>query len=237
MPDVRPGIYTLHAYADGILGDFARTDVKIEPGGKPVDLGKVEWAPVRRGRELWQVGVANRTATEFAGGDKYFAPDTQIQYATLFPNDVNFIIGKSDIAKDWYFEQIPHNIDPNAQIVPFSGVRSQPGKDTPYSITFDLPAAPRGKATLRLAFCTASAPVLRVSINGQAAGQLDRLNSNADSTIVRHNIQGIWFERELGFDAGLMKQGTNVLTLTVPGGPLNNGVIYDCVRLELDENP
>jgi hypothetical protein len=33
----------------------------------------------------------------------------------------------------------------------------------------------------------------------------------------------------------MMKQGTNTLTLTVPVGSLNNGVIYDCVRLELDE--
>ena len=32
-----------------------------------------------------------------------------------------------------------------------------------------------------------------------------------------------------------MKQGTNVLKLIVPAGPVNNGVIYDYVRLELDE--
>jgi len=32
-----------------------------------------------------------------------------------------------------------------------------------------------------------------------------------------------------------MKQGKNTLVLTVPSGSLNNGVIYDCVRLELDD--
>jgi rhamnogalacturonan endolyase len=37
------------------------------------------------------------------------------------------------------------------------------------------------------------------------------------------------------FDASLLKQGDNVLTLTVPAGPVNNGVIYDYLRLELDE--
>jgi rhamnogalacturonan endolyase len=98
-----------------------------------------------------------------------------------------------------------------------------------------MPSAPRGKATLRLAFCTGSTPSLAVTVNGQPAGQVDRLNVTGDSTIVRHNIQGIWFERELSFDAALLKQGANTLTLTVPGGSLNNGVIYDCVRLELDE--
>ena len=31
-----------------------------------------------------------------------------------------------------------------------------------------------------------------------------------------------------------MKKGTNVLKLIVPAGPVNNGIIYDYVRLELD---
>ena len=26
----------------------------------------------------------------------------------LFPNDVNYVIGKSDYHKDWYFQQPPH---------------------------------------------------------------------------------------------------------------------------------
>ena len=32
-----------------------------------------------------------------------------------------------------------------------------------------------------------------------------------------------------------MKQGENVLKLIVPAGPVNNGIIYDYVRLELDD--
>jgi rhamnogalacturonan endolyase len=236
VPHVRPGTYTLRAYADGILGELFRENIKVEPGGQPLDLGAIRWAPVRRGRELWQVGIANRTATEFAGADKYFAPDTQIQYAKLFPNDVNFVIGKSDPAKDWYFEHIPHNVDPDATIVPFSGIRSKPGNATPYAVLFHLPETPKGTATLRLALCAGSAPRLQVEVNGRSAGEVTRLNVMGDSSITRHNIQGIWFERELAFDAGLMKQGENKITLKIPSGPLSNGVIYDCVRMELDES-
>jgi rhamnogalacturonan endolyase len=33
----------------------------------------------------------------------------------------------------------------------------------------------------------------------------------------------------------LLKKGTNVLKLIVPAGPVNNGVIYDYLRLELQE--
>ena len=39
----------------------------------------------------------------------------------------------------------------------------------------------------------------------------------------------------MAFDAALMKKGANVLKLIVPAGPVNNGVIYDYVRLELDD--
>jgi rhamnogalacturonan endolyase len=33
----------------------------------------------------------------------------------------------------------------------------------------------------------------------------------------------------------MLKAGENTLVLTVPAGPINNGVIYDYLRLELDE--
>jgi hypothetical protein len=48
-------------------------------------------------------------------------------------------------------------------------------------------------------------------------------------------VQGIWYEREVPFDATLLRAGTNNLTLTVPAGPLSGGMIYDYLRLELDD--
>jgi rhamnogalacturonan endolyase len=96
-----------------------------------------------------------------------------------------------------------------------------------------LAATPKGRATLRVAICGGGARELAVVVNGQAAGKLERLVT--DGTIARHGIQGIWYEREIGFDASLLKAGVNVLTLTVPAGPINNGLIYDYLRLELDE--
>ena len=56
-----------------------------------------------------------------------------------------------------------------------------------------------------------------------------------DGVITRHQIQGIWYEREVPIDAALLKAGPNTLTLTVPGGKVNNGVIYDYLRLEVDD--
>lgn len=232
IPDVRPGTYTLHAFADGMLGEFARTNIVIE-AGKAMNMGRISWQPVRYGRQLWDIGIPNRDGSEFMNGDKYYEPDAPLQYIKLFPEDVNYVIGKSDYHKDWYFEQVPHSTDPNARPRPFFGVTS-PGRATPFAISFKLSNAPRGKATLRVAICGTGTRLIDVSVNGQPAGQIDHLIG--DGTITRHGDHGIWYERELAFDASLMKPGDNVLTLTVPEGPVNNGVMYDYLRLELDEN-
>ena len=93
-----------------------------------------------------------------------------------------------------------------------------------------MPAAPRGKATLRFGIATNNNANIAMAVNGTPAGRLAQMPS--DSAIGRNGIQGIWFERELAFDASLMKQGANTITLTNTTG----GIIYDYLRLELDES-
>jgi rhamnogalacturonan endolyase len=74
-----------------------------------------------------------------------------------------------------------------------------------------------------------------VTVNGKSAGNFNDFRGG-DATIIRHNYRGLWYDRYLAFDAELMHAGDNSLMLTVPAGPINSGIIYDCVRLELDEN-
>jgi rhamnogalacturonan endolyase len=233
IPNVRPGSYTLYAIADGVLGEYSKADITVELG-KPIDLGKLTWTPIRYGRQIWDIGIPNRNAKDFAYGDKFFEYDTQLQYAKLFPNDVNFVIGQSDPRKDWYFEQVPHATNTN----PPAGRGFGPGgsgKATPYNIKFQMPAGPTGKATLRVAICGAGfGGNVDVTVNAKPAGQIKVAGS--DNVIVRKGNAGNWYERDVVFDAAMMKQGDNVLTLTVPAGPLNNGVVYDYLRLELDES-
>ncbi len=230
VPNVVPGTYTLHAMADGVLGEYVKADVVVT-AGKMLDLGSLPWTPVRRGKQVWEIGVPNRSGSEFLKGDDYFHDGMPLLYARLFPNDINFIIGKSDFAKDWYYQHVPHSEDPNARATAFNpGGR---GRATPRRITFDLPAAPRGKATLRLAICGTDARTLEVTVNDQPAGQVDRLTG--DGTLSRNGIAGIWYERELPFDASVLKAGTNVMKLTVPAGSVSAGIIYDYLRLELEE--
>ncbi len=226
IPNVRPGVYTLHALADGVLGELAVSNLTIT-AGQPLNHGRLNWQPVRYGKQLWDIGIPNRNASEFFGGDDYFHWGWYLKYPKLFPNDVNFVIGKSDFHKDWFFEQLPHNED-------LSNTNGQGrGRDTTWTVAFNLSGAPQGKATLRLAICGVSARDLTATVNDQPIGHVTNLVYNA--TINRDGISGSWIERDLAFDASLMKAGDNNLKLTLPGGGLANGIMYDYVRLELDE--
>ncbi|MDR1012212.1 MAG: hypothetical protein LBM04_14000 [Opitutaceae bacterium] len=232
VPHVRPGRYTLRAIADGVLGEFAKADITVEPG-KPLDLGALTWTPVRRGRQLWDVGTPNRNASEFFMSEKHDDPEISFRYAALFPDDIRYIIGKSAPARDWFFQHVPHNENPAAKSAPFRGANT-PGRAAPRTIVFDMSAAPKGLATLRLAICGTGVRSLDVTVNGQPAGKIAA--PAGDGTITRHGTQGIWYEREFTFDAALLRAGENTLVLTVPAGPVNNGFMYDYLRLELDEN-
>jgi rhamnogalacturonan endolyase len=230
---VRPGNYTLHAFADGVLGEYAKADITVSEG-KPLDLGAIEWTPQRHGRQIWEIGVPNRTGSEFAKGDDYAHDGMFLVYAKMFPNDVNYIVGKSDYRKDWFFEQVPHNENPDAKAAGYNMGASQ-GRATQWTISFDLPQAPRrGKAHLRLALAATSARQIDVVVNDQPVGQVDHLIT--DGAIGRNGITGIWSERDVEFDAATLKAGTNTLKLIVPAGSLTAGVIYDYLRLELDES-
>lgn len=233
LRNVRPGSYTLRAFADGVLGEFAQTEIIIAPGSDVIDLGALVWNPVRRGRQLWEIGVPNRNGSEFFMAEKHDDPAISLQYARLFPADIRYTIGKSAPARDWFFQHVPRNENPDAKPEPFHGVRAQ-GRAAPREIIFEMPVAPKpgARATLRLAICGTGASQIDVTINGRATEGIRDLTP--DGVITRHGSQGIWYERELAFDAALLRAGKNTLTLTIPAGPVNNGIIYDYLRLELE---
>ncbi|MCF3651659.1 polysaccharide lyase family protein [Synoicihabitans lomoniglobus] len=227
---VRPGTYTLRAFADGVLGEFAQADVTI--GSGPVDLGKITWMPVRHGRQLWEIGIPNRNGSELFRGESFWEPQIPLDYAKLFPDDVNFVVGQSDFRQDWFFQQVPHNENPDVEPRPFYGIRDE-GRATPFAVTFDVDATLSGRAVLRLALCGTATRELEITVNDQSVGTITLPMS--DGAIARHGRQGLWYETELAFDAAMLQRGTNVVKIIVPAGPINNGILYDYVRLEWDE--
>jgi rhamnogalacturonan endolyase len=261
ITEVRPGTYTLHAFADGVLGEFEQTNITVE-AGKTLDLGKIEWKPVRYGKQVWEIGYPDRTGGKFFKGDgsNYWLWGWCLRYGDLFPNDITYTIGKSDYHKDWFFEQVPHALsdawknpeakDPLNQRFGWMKAESLTtypqtdttgpwriygrGRATTWTIKFDMASAPKGQATLRVALAGADGNGgLAVAVNGKSAGVIQPTASNA----LRYNTdKSVWQQRALSFDAALMKPGENQMQLTVPAGELTSGVVYDYLRLELNED-
>jgi rhamnogalacturonan endolyase len=250
ITNVRPGTYTMHAFADGVLGEYAKTNITVE-AGKNLDLGKVEWTPVRNGKQVWEIGYPNRNGSEFFKGDQYWLWGWGLRYGDLFPNDITYTIGKSDYHKDWFFEQVPHATsdawknpaakDPLNQAFGWVNLPTGnqdmwrqwgQGRATTWTVKFNMDKAVQGTATLRVSLGGSDSTTLSIGVNGKPAGEIRPISTNA----LRYNTdRGVWREYSQPFDASLMKAGENTMTLTVPAGDCTSGVCYDYLRLELQE--
>ena len=252
IPNVRPGTYTLHAFANGVLGEYAKTSITVE-AGKTLNLGKLDWQPVRYGKQVWEIGYPDRTGDKFYKGDadNYWLWGWGLRYAGLFPNDITYTIGKSNPAKDWFFQETPHSTttawmnpaakDPYNQRFGWVAIPSTPGdpwrewgqgKATTWTVKFHLPKASTGTAVLRIALAGADSTTLAIGVNGETVGTLRPVSTNA----LRYNTnKGVWNQYIQKFDASLMKPGENTVTFTVPSGDVTNGVVWDYVRLELND--
>lgn len=222
IPAIRPGTYTLQAIADGVLGEYAQTGVTVK-AGEPLDLGTLTWKPVRYGRMLWEIGTPDRTAAEYRHGDHFWQWGLFSKYPTDFPQNVYFVIGKSDVRRDWNYVQ-PARLGRDGRI---SG--------TTWRVAFDLESPLRGKASLRLAIAGSRTDRgVEVSVNGTPAGGTGPLPDTG--VMHRDGIRGYWCERVVPFDAALLKPGTNVIQLHLPATSWVQGVLYDYLRLEVQED-
>ena len=254
IANVRPGTYTLHAFANGVLGEFTQTEITIV-AGQTLNLGKLVWKPVRQGKQVWEIGYPDRTGDKFFKGDaaNYWLWGWPLRYPLLFPNDITYTIGQSDYHKDWFFEQVPHGETTEWENTAAKDIANQPfgwmkvgtpgqdmwrsisqGRATTWTIKFKMDKAAHGLATLRLALAGADGNGgLEVGVNGHSVGTIRTVATNA----MRYNTnKGVWRQYSQPFDAALLKQGENEMTLTVPAGDLKTGVVYDYLRLELNED-
>jgi rhamnogalacturonan endolyase len=213
-----PGDYTLYAYADGVLGEFSKAGIHIA-AGKSVDLGELVWKPVRYGRQLWEIGIPNRSAEEFRHGDYYWQWGLYNRYPEEFPHDVDFIIGKSDYRRDWNYAQPPRPDGVNRWTA------------STWRIRFDLPRPAQGTATLRLAICGARGGPVDIAVNGRSIGGTGELPESG--VMHRDQIRGKEIYRDLRFDASLLTPGANVIELKKNARSWVDGVLYDYIRLEL----
>ena len=221
IQNVRPGNYTLYAFADGVLGEFSRANISVKAGDK-LELGTLSWTPVRYGKQVWEIGIPNRSAEEFKHGDDYWHWGLYNGYAKEFPNDVNFTIGRSDYKKDWNYAQPPRlNADGR-------------GQPSTWTINFDIPETLHGKATLRIAIAGSRLRNgLDAALNDKSIGTISDLPDTG--VMHRDGIRGYWVERKITFDASLLLKGANTIKLRTGATNWVQGILYDYLRLEVAE--
>ncbi|HYL75070.1 MAG TPA: polysaccharide lyase family protein [Bryobacteraceae bacterium] len=229
IPKVIPGKYTLYVSGADQPEQYAVDGIEILPDKTTVH--NVEWAPVHHGATLWQIGRFDRTAAEFRnGGD---ARDFEMfkRYPKDFPDDVTFTVGASDPAKDWNYAQWALFV-----------------KNPVWTIRFQWDGRLACTATLTLAFSSAqpqrgsAVTNLQVKVNGSL---VDTIHLPKTGTAgYRGGAQDSpWNVRTLKFDANLLHEGTNEITLghadarqwPLDGnvtGPVGQ-VMYDAIRLEV----
>jgi len=220
IKNARPGKYILYAFNNGILGEYSRADVTVV-AGKTTTLGSMTWVPFRNGKQLWEIGVPNRSAEEFRHGDHSWQWGLYNLYPTEFPNDVDYIIGKSNYAKDWNYAQ-PPRLDGKGGFT-----------NTTWKIEFNMDRAVEGTAVLRLAICGARGGPVDIKLNGNYIGTTGAIPESG----VMHR-DGIRSQALNVYDirckAASLKTGNNIIELTKKAKAWPDGILYDYIRFELD---
>ena len=186
-----------------------------------------QWATAAS-QVVWQIGKFDKSSLEFNQN----VPETKPAGAQA-ANDLVYVVGQSKAETDWFAFQ-PGSSNGKAGYRPH-----------PYAIRFELPAAPRGLYTLKVALLveTPRLPRLEVAINGHRAlyfehPKLDYTGGDVVSAFVPNYSAGT-ITAEL--PTPYLRQGTNELVLTANDDPndrddvTNSGFFYD--GLELDQDP
>lgn len=205
--NVRKGSYTLYGYAmkGDITDELQVADIVVD--GETTDLGTVKWAPATYEHKLWQIGENNRMSDGFCMSDAARAYGLWEEV----PATLNYIIGESNPATDWYYAQT---------------------KNGTWTVTFDLDETYSGTAYLTASAAGATnKPKVAVAING-GNSKTWSFGTN-DAAIYRSAVLGgrHWLQTH-SFPASALKKGRNTITFTMSGISKNGGVMWDCIKLE-----
>ncbi len=184
---------------------------------------------------VWQIGKFDEASLEFRTG-LATDPAAAVMSPDKFPV---FVVGQSDPAKDWYAYQ-PGTSNGKA------GFRAHP-----FSVRFELPQAPRGLYTLKLALLayTPRLPVLEVSVNGHRGRFFQHPVLIYSGGNIANHFLPQYSKAEIALDVptGFLRQGTNTFVFTAIDDPGerddsrgavavigNSGITYDALALEHD---
>nr|XP_043636747.1 rhamnogalacturonate lyase-like [Erigeron canadensis] len=241
IKNILAGTYNVYAWIYGFIGDYKNSATITITQGCNIELGDLVFEPPRNGPTLWEIGIPDRSASEFYIPDpnplytnKFLKDDLNRfrqyglweRYATLYPNnDLVFTVGKSDYRKDWFYAQVTRKKYDNIY------------ENTTWTIKFMLNDVIRN-ATYKLRLALASAQVSDLQVRVNDPNKYFPLFSTGiiggDNAIARHGIHGLYwlFSIDISYSY-LLSNKMNAIYLTQAiGGTPFRGVMYDYIRLE-----
>ncbi|CAK9249880.1 unnamed protein product [Sphagnum jensenii] len=212
IPHVRPGTYSLYAFATGgsigdITDQFEKDNVKVE--GSHTDVGALTWSPPQYSHILWQIGTADRKVTEFKLGN---LPRQFGLFKKVAPT-LTYTIGKSKPSEDWYYAQ------------------TQAGN---WTVDFNVDKTYSGNAHLTVATAgQARKATVEIVVNGHVIQTLPSYTN--DASIYRcANPSGYYHLAVVSFLASHLKTGANSLTFHATHVDDGGGKMYDTIKLEVE---
>ncbi|MZQ83257.1 hypothetical protein GQF01_14170 [Paenibacillus sp. 5J-6] len=253
IPNVRPGDYTLYVFPQhgSIIGQLEHEGVNItaSDGGIKKELGTLSWSPTIDNNYLFQIGKASHSTVGFRGSDE------KRNYSLMrdAPANLTYNVNTS-VTKDWYYAQVKTETvgsSPNIWTSTANAFGAWPGtgpwaETGAWKIDFNSTKAYTGDAHLRIAFAAVSnQPILEIKVNGTVVKVLNYVGKN-DQTIYRSaNRSGRYLSEDIIFDASLLTNGTNTITITNKSRDLiidtnpppfyRGSVMYDTIMLTTDE--
>ncbi|CAA0812538.1 Rhamnogalacturonate lyase family protein [Striga hermonthica] len=238
--NIRSDTYNLYAWVPGFIGDFRHDKNVTIRSGEEIQIGELVYDPPRNGPTLWEIGIPDRTASEFYISDpapefmnklyiKYPEKFRQYglwdRYTDLYPtHDLGYLVGVSDFRKDWFFAHVNRKADKKKYM------------PTTWNISFDVKNVSRNENyTLRLALASATLAEIQVRVNdpNRKSAQFTTGRIGKDNAIARHGNHGRYWLYSVNVMGSQLVNGNNIIYLKqARGGSPFTGVMYDYIRLE-----
>ncbi|KAJ6622202.1 rhamnogalacturonan lyase [Mycena sp. CBHHK59/15] len=245
IPRVKAGTYRLTVSAAGIFGDLVQDDIVVR-AGQETEVN-VTWTAESAGRELWRVGVPDKSSGEFRNGNerdeshpnhpaKYRIYWGAWDFTTQFPRGVNFTIGTSQESVDWnyiHWSQFGPTYIDNRTITDFNN----------WQINFDLSESPLASSvatfTVQLAAAKTTAGNTDNAQGAYASFPISTYINDRDTPLswVIQAYESSSCGQRSAISCHLLSQ-----KFEFPGPWLNRGsnkfnyVQYDALRLELRDH-
>ena len=203
IDDVHQGHYRLYAFKPGVFAELDHGSISVHTD-KVTDVGRLALAPLENGKLLWQIGVPDGGCMEYKNGRNYHQWTNYIRYREDFPQDVHYVIGKSDWTKDFNYMH--------------PACVQDEWKPITWTIDFDLQELPARQALLSI-MCSGRAAHAEVILNGKKIGDL---KVSIGVHHVRTAPYGELVLKEYTISPAQLIRGKNTIQLTFAQGLAEN---------------